>query len=139
MSGLVVDASVAVKWVVQEPGSDAAAALEGQQLAAPTLLLAECANTLWAKTRRGELTAAEASERISALKTAPVEFVPLEDLLDEAVRLARDLEHPVYDCLYLALAVRRKTPLITADPHLVEVARHYQESAPAVLLLGESS
>jgi predicted nucleic acid-binding protein len=60
MSAVIVDASVAIKWVVQEEGSDTAAALAGQALSAPTLLTVECANVLWVKARRGELTSAEA-------------------------------------------------------------------------------
>ncbi|MEB2846263.1 hypothetical protein GAO09_06440 [Rhizobiales bacterium RZME27] len=56
----MVDASVAIKWVVDEIGTDKALALRGNtRLLAPELLLAECANILWKKVRRGELTASE--------------------------------------------------------------------------------
>lgn len=60
MRTIVVDASVAIKWVVEEEGSDAAAALADQDLTAPSLLMVECANVLWVKARRGELTSSEA-------------------------------------------------------------------------------
>ena len=50
---VVVDASVALKWVIQEDGSEAAEALLRQEpLLAPDLLIVECANVLWVKTRR---------------------------------------------------------------------------------------
>ena len=56
MDRLVVDASVAIKWVVEEEGSEAAAGLlDGSTLAAPDFLIPECANILWKKVRRGEL------------------------------------------------------------------------------------
>jgi predicted nucleic acid-binding protein len=45
---IVIDASVAVKWVVREPDSDAAdALLDDIELIAPVLWLAEAANVLW--------------------------------------------------------------------------------------------
>ena len=49
MSGLVIDASVAIKWVIEEAGTKEALALRRQALAAPDLLVAECANILWKK------------------------------------------------------------------------------------------
>ena len=54
---VVVDASVALKWVIEEDGSEAAGALLLEEpLAAPDLLIVECANVLWAKARRGPQT-----------------------------------------------------------------------------------
>jgi len=117
---VIVDASVALKWVVQEPGSTAAAALADAPLAAPELLLAECANALWAKARRGELSEEEARERTDALAAAPITWVPLGELVGSAIQLACALDHPVYDCLYLALAIRDADILVTADRHFVE-------------------
>lgn len=102
MDAAVVDASVAVKWVVQEEGSEAAASLIGLELTAPTLFIVECANALWAKSRRGELAPEEMGGRIALLQNAPVELVPSESLIEEATELALRLKHPVYDCIYLA-------------------------------------
>jgi len=42
----VIDASVAIKWVVSEPGTQEALALRQHRLIAPDLLIAECANIL---------------------------------------------------------------------------------------------
>jgi predicted nucleic acid-binding protein len=54
---VVVDASIALKWVIEEDGSEEAGALLLEEtLAAPDLLMIECANVLWAKARRGALT-----------------------------------------------------------------------------------
>ena len=51
---LVVDASVALKWVIEEDDSDgrASAAAFGEPLTAPDFLATECANVLWARARR---------------------------------------------------------------------------------------
>jgi predicted nucleic acid-binding protein len=118
MKSVVVDASIALKWVVEEEDSKAALALAELEMAAPTLLHVECANALWAKARRHELTPAEALQRVKVLSTAPVEWVPLETLVEDAVGVALRLGHPVYDCLYLALAARRGWKLVTADRRL---------------------
>jgi predicted nucleic acid-binding protein len=121
----VVDASVAIKWIVDEEGSDAALALVGAELWAPALLLAECGSALWRRARLGLLSQGEALERLTALATAPVQLAPDETSSIEALRLALDLDHPIYDCLYLALAHERDLPLITADRRLIGVASRH--------------
>jgi predicted nucleic acid-binding protein len=137
MSILVVDASVALKWVVEEDGSEAAVALAAQPLAAPTLLLVECANVLWVKLRRGELTPSETVERWQALREAPVELVPAAGLLDHALDLAIQLAQTVYDCLYLALAIRLDGQLVTADRRLADATRRDPGLSGRVRLLGD--
>jgi predicted nucleic acid-binding protein len=69
---VVVDASVALKWVIEEPGSDAAVALRSESLIAPDLWLAEAANALWRRTRLGDLTPEEAVAYFVKLASAPV-------------------------------------------------------------------
>ena len=133
----VVDASVALKWVIDEEGSEAASLLAGESLSSPSLLLAECANALWAKARRREITVDEMLERLSLLRSAPVLLVPLEDLVEDATRLAATLDHPVYDCLYLALAVREGSRLITADQQLARVVRKDRDLSGHLQLLGD--
>ena len=58
MTTWIVDASVAIKWVVDEPGTEHALLLRRDSLAAPDLLVPECANILWKKVRRKELSEA---------------------------------------------------------------------------------
>ncbi len=70
MTALVVDASVAIKWVVQEAGTPEALALRKATLLAPDLLVLECANILWKKHKLGQLTVGEASA-IAQLLDAP--------------------------------------------------------------------
>jgi predicted nucleic acid-binding protein len=123
MSVYVVDASVAVKWVVDEVGSEEAAALRGDELRAPDWLHAECTNVLWAKSRRKELTSEEAADRLAILLEAPLLLSSSRQLLDRALALALELAHPVYDCLYLALALECRCPLVTADERFVAAVR----------------
>ena len=119
---VVIDASVAVKWVVSEIGSDAADALLEQDLMAPVLWLAEAANALWRRARIGEITAEQANARLSELLRAPVASLPIEPHLGHALNLAIEIGHPVYDCIYLALALRHQTHVVTADRRFAAAA-----------------
>jgi predicted nucleic acid-binding protein len=134
---LVIDASVALKWVLDEPGSDAADALLDETLIAPGLWLVEVANALWRRRRQGELTQDEARRRLSALMDAPVSTTPIEDDLLAAAELAASLDHPVYDCLYLALAIREDAVMVTADPRFATAAGRRPEFARRVRVLGD--
>ncbi len=132
---LVVDASVALKWVLAEPGQAAADALLDEDLIAPSLWLLEAANALWRRNLRGELSTGEAEERLSELFNAPVTSIPIEDDLSMAAALAQRLGHPVYDCLYLALAVREQTQVVTADRRFWAIVQTAPELMGKVRLL----
>ena len=133
----VVDASVAVKWVVNEADSLQARSLADARLEAPDLLLVECADILWKKAGTGDLTGPEAAARLGALMRAPVTLTAGRELLDAALELALEWRHPVYDCLYAALAIRRNIPLVTADKRLAAAARKKKKNAVRVVLLAE--
>jgi len=109
---LVIDASVVVKWFIDEPGADCAAALRSEALTAPDLILVEVGNALWKHQRRGVLTSADDLDAIAALQAAPIALTSVADLLMTAARLAAELDHPLYDCVYLALAMREGVPLV---------------------------
>jgi predicted nucleic acid-binding protein len=119
VSGYVVDASVAVKWLIGEPGTSQALRLRSHVVSAPDLLVAECANIVWKKVRLGELTEPEASLAIRLLVRADIELVPTRRLARRAVDLAILLDHSAYDCMYLALAEAAKRPFVTADARLL--------------------
>ena len=118
MTNLVIDASVAIKWVVGEPGTDEALALRRHNLYAPDLLVAECANVLWKKVRRTEHFPDEAHAAAHLLERADLQLEPSRRLLRRATELAIALDHPAYDCLYLALADSLACAFITADDRL---------------------
>lgn len=120
MSTLVVDASIAVKWVIEEQGTSQALMLrQSARLIAPELLVAECANILWKKARLGELSREEAVLAARLLQTAEVELLPTRSLLEAATRIAIEINHPAYDCLYVALAVENNCKFVTADERLM--------------------
>ena len=122
---LIVDASVAVKWVVPEPDSVKARTLQDEEgdLLAPTLAIPEIANALWKYARRGEITREQACDALHIASRLIGRLIPVEDLAQQAVELAIRLEHPVYDCFYLALAAREGIPVVTADGDLYATAR----------------
>ena len=114
----VIDASVAIKWVVDEPGTEQAVLLRRHRLFAPDLLIAECANILWKKVRRSELSEAEAILAARLLQRADIQLEPMRRLLEPATQLALALDHPAYDCTYLALAEMLSCAMVTADERL---------------------
>ncbi len=126
MTGYVVDASIVVKWLVAEEWSEESSALldAGVTLIAPELLFAEVSNALWAMCRRGDVTRDDLADAIDALREAPV-AVPasMRQLAAAATRLAVDLDHPAYDCFYLALAIQEQYPVITADTRFYDKVR----------------
>jgi predicted nucleic acid-binding protein len=118
---LVVDASVVIKLYVDEVGSERARhdlAL-AKALIAPGLLLAEVGNVLWRLARRGELSDAQLTKIPIELPLLFDDLVPIRELLVAALAIAREIDHPVYGCFYLALAQERGAPLVTADKRLV--------------------
>lgn len=120
MNKLVIDASIAMKWVVAEDGTPAAVALlQRAKLAAPELLIPECANILWKKVRRNELRRDEALLAARLLERADIELHPMRGLLESAARMAVEIDHPAYDCVYLALAIGQGWRFVTADESLL--------------------
>ena len=113
---MIIDASVALKWLVSEEGSDRAQALLLRiDLTGPTLLHSEVANGLRRKARRGELGD---NPNLAGLADTLRRFVQTLDevpLIGRAIGMATMLEHSVYDCVYLALAEQLGRELVTAD------------------------
>ena len=120
MTKFVIDASIALKWVVQEDGTNQALVLrQHARLIAPDLLVPECANILWKKVQRKELTRDEALLAARLLQGAEIELLPTRSLLEQAARIAIELDHPAYDCLYLALAMENGCRFVTADERFI--------------------
>lgn len=91
---------------------------------APHLLLAEVANVLLRKQRRGELSQQELRELLQVIGSLPIRFFEHGTLLLSACGLAETHNLSVYDALYLALAEQHGARLITNDEALDKVARN---------------
>lgn len=131
----VIDASVLMKWLVPEAGSETAAWLLKQPVSAPELILTECLNALRKKVARQELNADEAARCAALMGAAGIAFEPVQPLAAEVLELSLRLDHPAYDCAYLAIARRLGGVLVTADARFVERCRRPDARDLAALVL----
>lgn len=128
---VVVDASLAFKWLVKEIYTDEANDLgrlwnsRGIQVAAPYLMPVELTNALHQRVVRGELTVAAATQRLASLLSSGLELHQPPHVYGRA--LARQLgQGATYDAHYLALAETLGCELWTAD------GRFYRAVHPVV-------
>jgi len=117
---LVIDTSVAIKWLVEEElHEEARHLLAGDDLFfAPDFLAIEMANVAWKKARRKEIDAMQAREIAISHRDGEPTLMSSTPLIERAIQIALVLDHPVYDCLYLACAEAVDGDLITADARL---------------------
>ena len=123
---LVVDASVAIKWFVRENDSDIAERVltTTAPLHAPTLLLSEFANGLWKNHKRNLISADQAGRAMAVLPQSINVWRPSERFLQDALQMALELDHPIYDMVYLAQARDGGGQVVTADMRFLKrVAR----------------
>jgi predicted nucleic acid-binding protein len=133
---VIIDASVALKWVIEEENSDAAGALLfGEPLAAPDFLVIECANALWAKARRGIMAGQDARAGLDAILAAPVQLLPSVQHIAAAQTIAFDLDQTAYDSRYLAVALAEHATMVTADAAFATAAGRHSSYANAVRML----
>ena len=127
MNLIVVDASVAAKWLLPAKGetlTDEAFRLlrryaKGEiRLVVPDLFWAELANLLWKAVRQGRCAKGTAEAALASLRERKLPTVSSLILLDLAFGIATTFDRTVYDSLYVALAVHSKTQFITADERL---------------------
>jgi predicted nucleic acid-binding protein len=124
---VVVDTSIAIKWVLQESDSDIAETMliewssNGVVILAPALLTYEVTNALYKKARKGEITFETAKEALTKVLVSGValNFSQDSNLGRRAIELARQFGLPAtYDAHYLALAEREGCELWTADTRM---------------------
>jgi predicted nucleic acid-binding protein len=119
----VLDASVGIKWVMNEVDSAEARQLRDDfrnqvhELIAPDSFPLEAAHALTKAGRRGIVT--DATQLWVELMVDSPQFFPSVPLLLRALGIARQAGIGVYDCLYVALAEREGCELVTADARLI--------------------
>lgn len=135
---LVVDASVVVKLLVDETDSGVARQIvaDCQELHAPRLMVSEVANTLWRKACLGQIERPDAWAGVALLADMPMHWNDDETVGGDAVRLSLSLDHPAYDCIYLALALRIGATVVTADSRFVNVVTS-TEHGESILMLAD--
>lgn len=122
---VVVDASLAVKWIVNEVHSERASGLArawarlGTQPVAPYLMPVEVSNALHKRVTRREISLEGATRLLDGLLGAGIELREPLGLHRRAVELAVQLRlDAVYDAHYLALAESLGCEFWTADERL---------------------
>jgi predicted nucleic acid-binding protein len=127
LTDLVLDASVALKWAVpsaNEPLTAESLRLLKRYIDAdvnlivPDVFWAEIGNVLWKGVRQKRWTRALADGAVTAITGLDFFTVSSLELLPEALKIAFPRDRTVYDCLYVALAIKFNTELITADERL---------------------
>ena len=136
---LVVDASVALKWALEEPDSHLAQALAAheEELLVPDFWLNEACNICWLQVRKGKWTPEEAREGLALLR-AQLEPTPTGDLElhDIALEIGLAIGHSTYDTLYVAFAIAMGARgVVVADgPFVRSMARHPDPTMEAILI-----
>ncbi len=118
---LIVDASVGLKWFVEEEGSDLAVELiaSRERLVAPDIVVSEICNGAWRLVRTNQLPPSQLQAITSTLGTTIDELFPSIPLAARALAIAQAVDHPVYDCFYVALGEVTESPVVTADARFI--------------------
>jgi predicted nucleic acid-binding protein len=121
----VLDASVALKWVLSEDESDKAVRLRDNarqqidELLAPDFFPAECGHACFRAERRKILVTGDARKCLAAILADCPALEESFSLLPRAAAVCQHSQIGFYDALYVALAEREGCQLVTADAKLV--------------------
>ncbi len=120
-----MDASVVVKWFLLEDHTESARSLlnEDFTLFAPDLVRAEVGNVMWKRWRRGDVSAEAAEEALHHLGRLPLRILTSRSLMATAWKVSEQFGRSFYDGLYVALAERTQSALVTADRKLYNALR----------------
>jgi len=137
----VLDASVVLKWFVDEENSDRALRLREEffrgerEIVVPDLLLFEVANALRYNL---SFTAEEIKEAVKTLFDIEIKIItPTYSLLAKAIELAKSLDVTCYDAAYLALAEELGFEFITADEKFYRKASKEMDFKDLIKLLAD--
>jgi predicted nucleic acid-binding protein len=137
------DSSVALKWVLPEVDSNKAVRLREEfsggvhKLIAPDFFSIEVAHSLTRAERQGRIGPGDTAALVASIMATLPRFARSDLLLTRAVEISSHMRVGVYDCVYVALAERRKCNLVTADDKLVSNLRsHFPFITPLSSLPG---
>ena len=126
MSDFVLDASVSLAWVLDNPippyAMDVRRALgNGKRGLVPALWHLEIANGLISAERRQDLVGADLMDALATIQATAAQVLDTDMTLialAEALTNARSFQWTAYDSVYLNLAQRDRLPLATLDKRL---------------------
>lgn len=122
----VIDANVAIKWVLPEIDSDIALSIledDRSVLLVPDFFFSEVTNILWKSIQREELSLEKAKMSLAMIKQVDFQVFNSYDLAMEALDLSVQVKQAVYDCIYLALAINNDCEMITADERFINAVQ----------------
>jgi predicted nucleic acid-binding protein len=129
LSGVVVDASVALAWCFPDEASEYAdgvlVALKGQAIVVPAVWGLEIANAMLASERRKRLRQPEILRFVALLEGLPIlqDGQAVSESVSNVLALARHYGLSAYDAAYLELSIRHGVPLATLDAKLRKAAQ----------------
>ncbi len=101
-------------------------------LIAPDYLLPEAGNVFWKKIRFKEISLEEGQQALTAIQNAPMQLVDSKLILQQALDLANQSGRSIYDCFYLALAIRENCQMVTSDEKLFNALQNTAWAGPLV-------
>lgn len=138
MTTIVCDASLVVKLLVPEEHSDRAMALAASSsFIAPEIIFAEVGNVLWTRIHTREFDLDTGQSLLEGLNSFSLEARPIRPLIGRGLEIAAELDHAIYDRLYLALAERIAAPLVTADLRFAKAVRRRKMRTIEIKLISE--
>ncbi len=127
---IVVDANIAIKWAFQENHSKEARSLLdfSPLILAPDFIMTEISNIIWKKVLQKALPDYEAQPIYLQIQKIISSFIESRSLLSNVIDLSIELNHPIYDCIYLATAQKYNVKVLTADRRFYDVIHNSKHS-----------
>jgi predicted nucleic acid-binding protein len=117
----IIDASAAYDMLCENRWDNIVTA--NSELAAPDIITAELLNARWKVNRSGNV-APDVTSILQLLKR--IRIAPSIVYGQLAAELSERLDHPVYDCLYVAMAGEERLKLLTSDARLIRKLRSHK-------------
>lgn len=122
---VTLDVSAAVEMIMGRPKQQAIIdnLKKATWITTPSLYISEVSNVMWKYNSIQNYSAEKLTHKANHLVKLIDEFIPTDELYEEAISLACQLDHPAYDAMYLVASRRRNSTLITLDKKLIQAAQ----------------